>query len=57
MTEPSPAVKAILKAYVEKQREKYGDNWKEIKAAELAAKTAPVAIKLRDALMQLSKKT
>jgi hypothetical protein len=41
-TEVSPEVKAILSAYVKAQREKYGDDWKRIKAAEMAAQTAPV---------------
>ncbi|WP_287122108.1 hypothetical protein [Mesorhizobium sp.] len=53
--EPSPEVKAILRSYVEVQREKYGENWKEIKAAEMAAKTAPVIGRLFDVLQGLKK--
>jgi hypothetical protein len=52
-TEPSPEVKAILSAWVKAQRAKYGENWKEIKAAEMAAQTAPAIerlLKIRDAL-------
>lgn len=34
---PSPEVKAILKTWVALQKEKYGENWKEILAKEMAA--------------------
>lgn len=54
--EPSPEVKAILRAYVAKQREKYGEDWKAIKAAEMAAQTAPAVHKLFDLLRQVQKK-
>lgn len=40
--EPSPEVKAMLGAFVRKQREKYGDDWKRIKAEEMTAQMSPV---------------
>ena len=54
--EPSPEVKAILRAYVARQREKYGENWKEIKAAEMTAQMAPTLDKLFNLLQQVKKK-
>jgi hypothetical protein len=42
MAEPPPEVRAILKSWIAQQREKYGPDWKEILAAEMAAKTEPV---------------
>ncbi|MGF7008105.1 hypothetical protein [Aminobacter sp. BE322] len=45
-TEPSPEVKAILAEFVKKQRAKYGPDWKEKLAAEMAEKAAPVVTAL-----------
>jgi hypothetical protein len=44
--DPSPEVKAILRAWCEQQRVKYGPDWKE----KLAAEMAPPAAKLYKAL-------
>jgi hypothetical protein len=44
---PSPEVRAILKAFCEKQREKYGEDWKKILAKEMAEKTTPVLLALQ----------
>jgi hypothetical protein len=41
-TEPSAEVKAYIGEFVRIQREKYGEDWKKVLAAEMAAKTAPV---------------
>lgn len=38
----SPEAKAYIAEFVRIQREKYGEDWKKILAAEMAAKTAPV---------------
>lgn len=54
-TEPSPEVKVILSDYVRRQREKYGENWKEIKAAEMAAQTAPVIHRLMSLVRDVKK--
>lgn len=51
-SEPSPEVKAILREFFAKQREKYGENWKSILAAEMTEQTAPVI----NALLSLVKK-
>jgi hypothetical protein len=48
---PSPAVRAMLSEFVRINRERYGENWKEIVAKEMAAKTAPVL----EALLKLRK--
>lgn len=45
---PSPEVKAIIKKFVEIQKEKYGDDWKEKLSAEMAASTTPFLLFLRD---------
>ena len=39
-------VKKILKSWCDMQREKYGDNWKEIVAKQMTEKTAPTIEKL-----------
>ena len=39
---PTPQVRAMLAEFVRVNRERYGENWKEIVAAEMTAKTAPV---------------
>lgn len=39
---PSPEVRAMLAEFVRLNREKYGENWKEIVAAEIAEKSALV---------------
>lgn len=54
--EPSPEVKRLIGEYVRIQKEKYGSDWKRIKAAKMAADTAPVVQKLMDTLRQLTKK-
>lgn len=41
-TEPSPEVKEMISKFVQVQRLKYGPGWKEILAAEMAAKATPV---------------
>ena len=51
----SPETRAVLKAYCEDMKAKHGPNWKEIKAKELADKTAPAAIKLLEVLQGLQK--
>lgn len=38
-TTPTAEVKAILKEFCKINKEKYGDNWKEILAKEMAEKT------------------
>jgi hypothetical protein len=50
--EPSPEVEALVKAFCDKQREKYGSEWKKILGKEIAAKTAPVF----EAILKLTKK-
>lgn len=45
-TELSPEVKQMISKFVQIQRLKYGPDWKNILAAEMAAKTAPVVEKL-----------
>lgn len=50
--EPGPEVKAILGDYVRAQREKYGEDWKAKKAAEMAAEMSPTLNALFDALMR-----
>lgn len=49
--EPSEEVKAVIREFVRVQRERYGENWKDVLAAEMAAKTAPVV----DMLLKLKK--
>lgn len=39
--EPSPEVKAVIRNFVAVQREKYGENWKEILSAKMAAEAEP----------------
>lgn len=36
MNQPSSEVKAIIKEWVDMQRDKYGPNWKEILSKEMA---------------------
>lgn len=36
MSQPSPEVKAIVKEWVDMQQDKYGPDWKEILADEMA---------------------
>lgn len=38
---PSPEVRALIKAFVEKQREKYGPDWKAKLSAEMAEQSQP----------------
>ncbi|QDP64088.1 MAG: hypothetical protein Unbinned2301contig1004_14 [Prokaryotic dsDNA virus sp.] len=45
-TEPSPRVKAMLRAFAQKQREEHGEDWKEKFAAKMAEQTSPVIEKL-----------
>lgn len=47
---PSPEVRALLKSFCDRQREKYGPDWKEKLAAE---QTAPVI----SALLNLTRRT
>lgn len=49
---PSPEVRAMLAEFARINREKYGENWKEIVAKEIAERTAPVL----SALLKLRKK-
>ena len=51
-SEPSPEVKATIRSFVDIQRAKYGDDWKEKLSAEMAAKTAPQITALLKALGQ-----
>lgn len=44
---PSPELKEIMKKFVRTQKEKYGENWKEILAKEM---TAQIPKSLMDAL-------
>lgn len=42
MPEPSPEVRKLIGQWAKMQHEKYGENWKEILAKEMADKTAPL---------------
>ena len=46
-TAPSPELKEIMKKFVQIQKEKYGENWKEVLAKEM---TAQIPQSLKDAL-------
>lgn len=35
---PSPELKALIKSWTQLQKEKYGENWKEILAKEMSTK-------------------
>lgn len=52
MGKPSHEVKKLMKLWCEKQRENHGEDWKEIKAEEIAQKTTeavmPLLNKLKD---------
>jgi hypothetical protein len=49
---PSPEVRAMLAEFARVNRERYGENWKEIVAKQVAESTAPVL----SALLKLRKK-
>jgi hypothetical protein len=49
---PSPEVRAMLAEFARINRERYGENWKEIVAKQVAESTAPVL----SALLKLRKK-
>ncbi len=53
---PTPEVKAILSEWVRIQRERHGENWKEIVAKDMAAKTAPTLERLMTVLRSGAKK-
>lgn len=53
--QPSPEVKAIISDYVKAQREKYGDDWKRLKAAEMTAQTMPSVNRLLNLLQRAQK--
>lgn len=38
---PSPEIKSILKEFVRINREKYGEDWKNILAKEISSKSVP----------------
>ncbi len=43
---PSPEVKAMIRNFCQIQHEKYGPDWKQILAKEMAEKATPVLEKL-----------
>lgn len=43
--EPPPEVKAAIKSFVQAQREKYGENWKEILAKKMTRETVEAMTK------------
>jgi hypothetical protein len=49
---PAPEVRAALKSFIAKQREHYGDDWKEKLSAEMAEKAMP----FMRALQQLARR-
>lgn len=52
----SPEVKTIIKNYVETQKEKYGQDWKKIKAKEMSeGPIGQTAVKLFEILIKLKK--
>lgn len=51
--DPHKDAKALLKSWCDMQREKYGENWKEIKAKEMAEETMPAI----NAILSLRKET
>lgn len=55
MTEPSPEVKAILKSYCVKQREKHGEKWKEIVSKRLAEESTAQIWPIIEALQKMRK--
>lgn len=53
MSDDKEAAKAMIRSWVQMQRDKYGENWIEIKAQEMADQATPAIT----ALLSLRKET